>query len=696
MNNHPHPPILTPVQFVKGVGPKIAKLLEKANIFTAEDLLYTIPRRYEDRSKIPSIIDIQPNTTSTIKGRVLHSEIKKTKNGIPIARVMISDGTGKIWLSWFNQPWHIKKLTNYSGEIIAYGTVRESTYELFLEMNNPDWEILDSSETNTDFAQITPIYPLTEGLTNKTMRKIILNALETYAHFISDPLPQSILSKYHLTDLKSAIYNIHHPESIEVANTSRKRIALEEFLYLQLGLTLQRLHLEKEKGVTQIIPNNLLQDIQKHLPFELTNAQKKVIQEIWKDMEKSSPMNRLVQGDVGSGKTMVAFSAMLAAVKNGYQVALMAPTEILAQQHADNLQKRFSDFGFEVGLLLGKMKKKERSTLLDKIACGLLPVIIGTHALIQDTVSFHKLGLAVIDEQHRFGVLQRAKLYEKSSIKPDVLVMTATPIPRTLTMAFYGDLDISIIDELPAGRKPIVTHFKRFSEQRTVFSGVKKLLDEGRQAYFICPLIEESEKLQAKAATELYDLLSEKIFPEKNIGLLHSQMKKEEKEEIMEQFRRHDLDILVSTVVIEVGVDVPNASIMVIMDANRFGLSQLHQLRGRVGRGEHQSFCVLMADVNYGESRDRLDIMVQTNDGFKIAEEDLRIRGPGEIMGVRQSGEIEFRVADLVQDADMVEVCKKLLSEILGNDIQESKQKFPDIYSKLDRKKLRLNYATIS
>ncbi len=686
----------TPIQYVKGVGPKLSKLFEKISIFNVMDLLLTPPRRYEDRANIPNISSITAGTLVTVKGKVLYTDTKKTRTGMSITKVLVSDGTGKIALVWFNQPWLGKKLNNYEGDIIAYGTAREPGTDFFLEIHSPEWEPLDDDGTEENFAKIVPIYPLTEGLSSKLFRRVILNALDIYGTHIQDALPAAIRRKHQLVHLKDALHTIHNPSSLKDIDVARKRLVVEEFLYLQLGLTLQKLSTKQEVGFSNKIDSSLLEDIQNRLPFQLTNAQNKVIHEIWNDMSRPYPMNRLVQGDVGSGKTVVAFAAMLAAVKCGHQVALMAPTEILASQHATNLEKLFADHNIEIGLLIGKMRKKERTQLLDKVLCGTLPVLVGTHAIIQDSVAFNKLGLVVIDEQHRFGVLQRAKLYEKSSTKPDVLVMTATPIPRTLTMAFYGDLDLSIIDELPAGRKPIVTHLKRHNEQRIVFNGVKKLIDEGRQAYFICPLIEESEKLQAKAATELYDLLANDIYPNCNIGLLHSQMKREEKEEIMEQFRNKDLDILVSTVVIEVGVDVPNASIMVIMDANRFGLSQLHQLRGRVGRGEHQSFCILMADSRIGEAKDRLDIMTGTNDGFKIAEADLRIRGPGEIMGTKQSGEIQFRIADLVKDADMVEATKQIVEELLEEGVHHSRHNYPDIYQNLEDRKIKLAYASIS
>ncbi|HTQ11762.1 MAG TPA: ATP-dependent DNA helicase RecG [Fimbriimonadaceae bacterium] len=432
------------------------------------------------------------------------------------------------------------------------------------------------------------------------------------------------------------------------------------------------------------------------LPFDLTGAQRRVIGEIFEDMKRPHPMNRLVQGDVGSGKTAVAAAAMLAAVRCGYQAALMAPTEILAEQHQANLHRIFEPLGIDVVLLVGKQTARERKRALDQTASGQAKIAIGTHALIQEGVQFDRLGFVVVDEQHRFGVLQRASLREKGLGNPDVLVMTATPIPRTLTMAIYGDLDLSVIDEMPPGRKPIKTHWMPPFKRQSVYETVRTLIQEGRQAYFVCPMISENEKMLAQAATDLHYQLSKGVFADLRVGLLHGQLKAREKEEAMERFRAKEIDVLVSTTVIEVGVDVPNASIMVIEDANRFGLSQLHQLRGRVGRGEWQSFCVLVAEAKTDDARARMDIMVQTNDGFKIAEEDLKLRGPGELAGTKQSGNLDFKLADLVQDARLLEVSRQAAMDLISRDPSLSQSEHAGILVKVQERRSQMAVATIS
>jgi len=440
----------------------------------------------------------------------------------------------------------------------------------------------------------------------------------------------------------------------------------------------------------------LWDQIRRMLPFELTDAQKRVIQEVWSDMERPHPMNRLVQGDVGSGKTAVAACCMLAAVRSGYQAALMAPTEILAEQHHANLSRLFAPLGIEVELLVGKLSASQKRAAAKRTAEGIAHIAVGTHALIQEGVAFRSLGLVVVDEQHRFGVLQRKALRDKGLGNPDVLVMTATPIPRTLTMTLYGDLELSVIDQLPPGRKPIKTHWKLPYERESVYRAVHKLLEEGRQAYFVCPMVSESEKMLAQAAEELYEQLSSGVFSEYRVGLLHGQMKPREKEEVMDQFRRHELDILVSTTVIEVGVDVPNSSVMVIEDANRFGLSQLHQLRGRVGRGQYQSYCILVSDAKNEDTRTRMEVMRETNDGFKIAEEDLRLRGPGEIAGTKQSGNLDFKVADLVQDGRMLEIARQAAMLVIEADPRLSDPEWAGVLARVQERRSDLAVVTVS
>lgn len=677
----------TEVQYLKGVGPRLALLFAKLRVHTVRDLLWHFPRRYEDRTNMPPISAARPGSSATIRGKVADIETKPTRGGMVILRVTIGDGTGYITLVWFNQPWMRKRLATYKGDLLAYGQVREANWGY--EIHNPEVELIEDEADAEDFARIVPVYSLTEGLQQRNLRRAAKSALADYLGAVEDPIPEALLRRHKLKPIRWSLHQIHSPQSDANRIEARRRLVFEEFFYMQLSLQLKRKEVRQELGIAFDISNlapqgNLLglfadekpladgetlwDELHRLFPFALTGAQKRVIGEVWADMERPQPMNRLIQGDVGSGKTAVAAAAMLAAIRCGYQAAMMAPTEILAGQHAMNLRALFDPLGIEVVLLTSKLPAAQKKRALAAAANGEAKLIVGTHALIQEGVKMHRLGLAVVDEQHRFGVMQRAALRQKGDISPDVLVMTATPIPRTLTMTFYGDLDVSILDELPPGRTPIKTHWKPPGERKQVYTGVRKLLEEGRQAYFVCPMISESEKMQTQAAEDLHYRLSTDVFKDLRVGLLHGQMKQDEKETTMNAFRAGELDILVSTVVIEVGVDVPNATVMIIEDANRFGLAQLHQLRGRVGRGGHQSYCVLIADDRAGDSGDRLRILTQTTDGFKIAEEDLRLRGPGEIAGTRQSGDLDFAIADLVQDAKMLEFARQAAIELLEAD----------------------------
>lgn len=678
-------PLETDVQFLKGVGPRFAPYLHKIGLRTVEDILWLLPRRYEDRSKLPPLGDLLPDQHQTVRGELDRVETRPLRGGRVIVRAVLSDGTGKVALSWFNQPWIAKKLAPYRGEVIAYGMVKRTSS--LLEIASPEIELLEDEEQAEAFARITPIYRSTEGLPQIVLRRAARAALEGYLRDVEDPLPEDLRKLENLAPLHWALRQIHQPESMETQARARRRLVFEEFLMMQLGVQMRRAEAKLELGIAFSLDEirghtggtglfsegeknaaTLEEQVAQLLPFELTGAQKRTVKQIWDDMKRPAPMNRLVQGDVGSGKTAVAACAILAAVRCGYQAALMAPTEILAEQHYINLHKMFDRVGISVVLLVGKLSATQKKKALAQVENGEARVVVGTHALIQGDVTFQNLGLAVIDEQHRFGVLQRAALRQKSALTPDLLVMTATPIPRTLTMTQYGDLDVSIIDELPPGRKPIKTHHRRPGQRNEVYEGVRKLVEQGRQAYFVTPMIEENEKIQARAAQDLYERLSTTIYKDLRVALLHGQMKSAEKEEVMERFRRHETDIIVATVVIEVGVDVPNASVIVIEDANRFGLAQLHQLRGRVGRGEHASFCILIADTTSDEAYMRMKILTETNDGFKIAEEDLRLRGPGEIVGTRQSGQMDLKFADLIQDAKLLEDARGRAMKILAED----------------------------
>jgi len=686
----------TEVQYVKGVGTKLAQVLSKLNIYTLGDLLFHLPRRYEDRRQFRKIAHARPGDAVTVSGKLVTVDNVKVRN-LTLTKAYLDDGSGVLELVWYNQPYMkdtLNKLRN--SQIVAYGIVKESPYGL--QMETPEWEDLpDGADPDSLLSvnRIVPIYPLTEGIRQKRMRQIIWNAVQ-YAHLAPEILPRSVRERLGLMPIQQAIAQIHFPDSEQAIDPARQRLVFEEFFLMQLGVGMQRQRTRQERGIAMRIDADRLNEMLHRLvPFELTNAQKRVIREIWSDMAQPHPMNRLLQGDVGSGKTIVAAAAILAAVDNQYQAAMMAPTEILAEQHYINLHRLFQPLGISVELLVGRLSNKQRQQARERIATGRGMVAVGTHALIQEGVEFARLGLAIIDEQHRFGVLQRAALRDKG-VMPHVLVMTATPIPRTLTLTLYGELDVSIIDELPPGRKPVRTHWKTPEERLKVYAGVRKLIEEGRQAYVICPLIDESDKLQVRAAEQMAEHLQKDVFPDLRVGLLHGRMKPAEKEAVMDAFRAGELDILVSTTVIEVGVDVPNAAAIVIEDADRFGLAQLHQLRGRVGRSEHQSYCVLIANPKSDDGQRRMEIMTRTNNGFLIAEEDLRIRGPGEIYGTRQSGMPSFRVADLVKDMRLLEVARQEAFHLLEQDPDLSRPEHAALLEAVDRFRHRFAIATVS
>jgi ATP-dependent DNA helicase RecG len=686
----------TEVQYVKGVGTKLAQVLSKLNLFTLGDLLFHLPRRYEDRRQFRKIAHARPGDAVTVSGKLVTVDNVKVRN-LTLTKAYLDDGSGVLELVWYNQPYIKDTLTKLrNSQIVAYGIIKESPYGL--QMETPEWEDLpDGADPDSLLSvnRIVPIYPLTEGIRQKRMRQIIWNAVQ-YAHLAPEILPRSVRERLGLMPIQQAIAQIHFPDSEQAIDPARQRLVFEEFFLMQLGVGLQRQRTRQERGIAMRIDADRLNEmLHRIVPFELTNAQKRVIGEIWSDMAQPHPMNRLLQGDVGSGKTIVAAAAILAAVDNQYQAAMMVPTEILAEQHYINLHRLFQPLGISVELLVGRLSNKQRQQARERIATGRGMVAVGTHALIQEGVSFARLGLAIVDEQHRFGVLQRAALRDKGTM-PHVLVMTATPIPRTLTLTLYGELDVSIIDELPPGRKPVRTHWKTPEERLKVYEGVRKLIQEGRQAYVICPLIDESDKLQVRAAEAMAEHLQKDVFPDLRVGLLHGRMKPAEKEAVMDAFRAGELQILVSTTVIEVGVDVPNAAAIVIEDADRFGLAQLHQLRGRVGRSDHQSYCVLIANPKSDDGQRRMDIMTRTNNGFLIAEEDLRIRGPGEIYGTRQSGMPSFRVADLVKDMRLLEVARQEAFHLLEQDPDLSRPEHAALQEAVERFHHRFAIATVS
>lgn len=683
----------TEVQYLKGVGPKVAQLLAKVGIKTLEDLLYYVPRRYEDRTKFAAIREVKPGDWVTLKGKITSLETVSPRIGtFRIVKASLSDRTGTIGLTWFNQPWMRQKLQRQDGELIVYGQVKVGKWGY--EINNPEWEFVQPYK-NDEFAKITPIYPLTEGLNEKLLRKVIRQGLN-YVTLFPDMIPKTLQERWNLKPLHWSLKQIHFPDSEETQRAARRRLVFEEFFYLQLALALRHQEIGIEAGISFETSPQIVSDLEKATGFQLTNAQKRVIEEIFADMRRPHPMNRLLQGDVGSGKTLVAAAAMLAAVRSGYQAAIMAPTEILAEQHYMNFKRLLAPLNVEIVLFLGKQKPREREEALEKAREGSGQIIVGTHALISEGVEFRKLGFVVIDEQHRFGVMQRAALRRKGLGNPDVLVMTATPIPRSLTLTLYGDLDLSVIDEMPPGRQPVRTHWKLPHEREKVYEGVRKLLNTGLQAYIVCPLISESEKMQAQAAEELYRKMKNEVFPEFNVGLLHGQLKSSEKEEVMEEFRTGRIQVLVSTTVIEVGVDVPNAGVMVIEDANRFGLAQLHQLRGRVGRGGKQSYCVLIGSDSTPEAESRLKIMEETTDGFRIAEEDLKIRGPGELYGTKQAGAFELRVADLLQEGKLLEEARQAAFSLLKEDPGLTNPEYREIKKAAEKYKSKIVRTDVS
>ncbi|MBC7327461.1 ATP-dependent DNA helicase RecG [bacterium] len=652
-----------PVRFIKGVGEKRARILSKLGIEKAGDLLFHFPRRWEDRRHFKKIGELVDGEKATILGKVVDAESTITPRGLVIVKAVIDDISGVAYLTWFNQPYMKKRFKALKGKkVVAYGTVKRNRWGV--EIENPEWEEVEEGENSLHLGRIVPIYPLTEGISQIQMRKIIYNALEQFAPCLEEVIPSRIREKRGLMPIYQAIREIHFPSSARSLSEARRRLVYEEFFLLQVILALRQKEYKEEKG--RSLEFDVFSELEKILPFKLTNAQRRVIEEVARDMREGHPMNRLIQGDVGSGKTIVALAAILIAVRCGYQCALMAPTEILAEQHFIVLSNLLFPLGVKITLLVGGLSQKEKNLAKKLVAEGETDLVIGTHALLEEDVEFKNLGLVIIDEQHRFGVIQRAKLRQKG-INPEVLVMTATPIPRTLALTVYGDLDVSVIDELPPGRQPVKTFWVPKSRRKWAYSFVREEIKKGRQAYAVCPLIEESEKLQAEAAEKLASDLAH-LLPDVKIGLLHGQMRPKEKEEVMNQFRERKIDLLVSTPVIEVGIDVPNATVMVIEDADRFGLAQLHQLRGRVGRGEYQSYCILIATPRTEEAKRRLQVMVETNDGFRIAEEDLAIRGPGEFFGTRQHGLPDLKLANIIKDVKILEEAREDGMQIIEID----------------------------
>ncbi len=658
--------LASPVQFVKGVGPQRAEALARGGVTTLEDLLFHLPMRYEDRTALARIADLRPGMKVSVAGTIAVAGLRRARR-LTLYEVRLEDGTGRLKALWFNQPF-LKDTLPRGAQVVLYGTVEPDAYgSRQLMMSSPQYEKVESEDAaGVHTGRIVPVYEKLGPLTGKALRRILLRLAETILDDLPDPLPPELRERLGVIPRAEALRRIHRPredDDLALLNASRspahRRLILEEFFLFQLGHALQhQARQERPKRAALAITDGAREAVKRILPFHLTAAQKRVLREIADDMKSPHPMNRLVQGDVGSGKTMVALLSMVVALENGYQAAFMAPTEILAEQHYLTFKRLLARCPYTVGLFTSAVKGKERTAAGEALAGGTVQIAVGTHALIQQGVAFHRLGLAVVDEQHRFGVLQREDLRRKGG-DVDVLVMTATPIPRTLALTAYGDLDVSVVDERPPGRTPIRTVHRAASDRRAVVEEVRRALAAGRQAYVVYPLVEESDKLEdVCAATQMAEEWRAAL-PQARIGLLHGRLKGPEKEQVMGAFYRAEVDVLVATTVVEVGVDVPNATVMVIEHAERFGLSQLHQLRGRVGRGAGASTCLLVTHGRLSdEARARIDVLTRSDDGFVIAEKDLELRGPGDFFGTRQSGLPQLRVGDLLRDGDLMAMAR--------------------------------------
>ena len=656
------------VKYVKGVGPNRIQLLNKLKIYTLKDLITYYPRDYEDRSKPQNVCDCEDGTEVLIEAMPISKITEYRKGKMIISRLIVRDQTGTCYITWYNQG-YLKnrfipmKFYRFFGKVSRKGNR--------LEMNSP---VFDEIEQTKNTGKIIPIYPLTYELKQSTLRRIIENGLAEVDGKLEETLPEYILKENNLLDINTAINRIHFPIDFSDYNKSRDRLVFEELLTTQLALLKLKNNYEREKNGIEFSKEVKMSDVINILPFKLTKAQLRVLEEIDNDMESQRPMNRLLQGDVGSGKTVVAMISAYKTVKSGYQAAIMAPTAILASQHLEGFQSILSQFGIRCELLISSITKKKKTEILEKLQNGEIDILIGTHALLEENVVFKNLGLVVTDEQHRFGVKQRATFATKGK-NPDTIAMSATPIPRTLALILYGDLDISIIDELPPNRKKIETFAVRKGMTERVNQFIRKQIDDGRQAYIVCPLVEENEELGLKSVIELEEKYKNETFSNYKVAYLHGKMKAKEKDEIMEKFKNGEIQILIATTVIEVGVNVPNASIMVVENAERFGLAQLHQLRGRVGRGEYQSYCILKFEGNSETIRQRMKVMCDTNDGFIISEKDLELRGSGDFFGTEQHGIPEFKIANLFEDMGTLKKVQKIAMQIMADDPLLEKEK---------------------
>ena len=657
----------TPLQYLKGVGPERAKLLARKGLETVADALFFIPIRHEDRTRFTPFRALRAGESVTCSGVIAGvSPPPPGRRRAPLA-LLLRDESGYATATLFAGRTYLARVLSRGQRLVLHGKVGRYRDKLTIAVQ--DWEIVEGGEDEHLHAgRLVPVYSSTEGLPQRPLRRLMWHVLEEFGHEIEETLPEAVRARRGLPPLAEAVRGAHFPSTEAERERAMRRLVFDDFLLLQLGLAILRSRTTRARGISMQPRGALVTRLRESLPFALTAAQERVWDEIRADMAAPYPMHRLLQGDVGSGKTLVAAMAVCTAVEAGYQAAVMAPTEILAEQHYATFARLLEPLGVHVTLLTSGLKGRDAAARRASVEAGQAAVVIGTHALVQERVVFHRLGLAVVDEQHRFGVHQRARLKGKGE-RPDVLVMTATPIPRTLALTLYGDLDVSVLDELPPGRKPVRTLARTDSRRPQIYQFLADQVAEGRQVYVVYPLVEESEAVDLKAATDMAARLQKEVFPELTVGLLHGRLSSEEKDAIMQRFKAGEIHVLVATTVIEVGIDVPNASVMLIEHAERFGLSQLHQLRGRVGRGPWKSYCILLTSGRLGEdAQRRVEAMVETNDGFRIAEVDLQLRGPGEFFGTRQSGLPEFRAADLLRDAAVLEDARREAQAIVAVD----------------------------
>jgi ATP-dependent DNA helicase RecG len=653
------------VRYLKGVGPGKAVYFEKLGIRTIYDIFHYLPRKYEDRRYIVSVRDVKIGENQAVFGEVLKTGLFTARTGRRIFEISVGDGKKRIYAVWYNQPF-LKKVFKPGQKVVLFGKIE---LQRRLQMTHPVFDFLSPGsdlKKSLEIGRIVPVYPLTENITQKYIRKIIYNGLNTFLSGIQEWLPASIMARRKLVDNRFALENIHFPHAPDNIKRAYKRLVFEEFFMLQLVLALKREKM-RQKGIRHDTDKISIKEFESLFDFDFTGAQKKCIRDIEKDMSAEKPMHRLVQGDVGSGKTVLAIYALLVAVKNGYQAAIMAPTEILARQHFMNISEILMPMGINVQFLAKMADKKTTGRIKNEIRSGEIDIIVGTHALIQEGVEYNKLGLVVVDEQHKFGVLQRDALKRKG-LSPDMLVMTATPIPRSLVLTFFGDMDVSMLREKPSGRQSVSTYWVREDQRQSVYAFIREEVSSGRQAFIVCPRVKDKNAGVLRSVEQMYKQLKDTVFNDLRVAMLHGKIKTAEKEQIMKDFRDSKYDILIATTVVEVGVDVPNATVMMIEHAEMFGLAQLHQLRGRIGRGKYDSYCILLGDPATDEAVGRLSAISDIEDGFKIAEKDLDIRGPGEFLGTKQSGLPEIRIGDIAKDFDVMEQAREEAKDIVEKD----------------------------